>query len=301
MYAGAATRSDALGDKPHMTRSVSPLARAPVPVAWRFSARVAPDEEACLRIFYHVASVSNTAYDREPLPMAEVYIHGFSKQEQARLVEQARVLAPGVFEGLDFSGVEDLLEIGCGVGAELHLLAQRWPQLHLTGLDRSAAHLAAAKRFLPDTTAAKVRLVRGDALSLPFAEQSFDRVITIWMLEHVRDAAAILREALRVTRPTGRVICTEVDNATFGFDPPNPVIEGWWQRFNRYQQAAGGDPFVGSKLAEVAREIGGEGIEARTLPIIDSALDAGRRAILLDYLRDLLLSGADNLIAGGYA
>lgn len=233
--------------------------------------------------------------------MAEAYIHGFSKQEQIRLLEQARVLAPRVFEGADLSSVGDLLEIGCGVGAELDILAKRWPGLCLIGLDRSAAHLTAAQRFFSHSTSGKVRLVQGDAFSLPFADRSFDRVITIWMLEHVKNAAPILREALRVTRPTGQIVCTEVDNATFAFDPPNRAIEGWWQRFNLYQQAAGGDPFVGRKLAEVAQEIGAGEIEARTLPIIDSVLDAARRPVLLDYLRALLLSGADNMIADGYA
>ena len=47
------------------------------------------------------------------------YIHGFSSSEQARLIRQATVLEREVFRGLDFSDAVSLLEVGCGVGAEL--------------------------------------------------------------------------------------------------------------------------------------------------------------------------------------
>lgn len=230
--------------------------------------------------------------------MSTGYIHGFSRREQARLIEQSQVLAPKVFAGLDLSEVVDLLEIGCGVGAELRILGQRWPALRLTGLDRSRTHLSAAAEVLAGLPSA--RLVEGDAFALPFADGSFDRVITVWMLEHVRNPQRILGEALRVTRTAGQVVCTEVDNSTFAFDPPNPVIEGWWKRFNSYQQAGGGDPFVGARLARIATSVGCTRFQAMRLPIIDSRVDADRRPLLLDYLRDLLLSGADSLIAGGY-
>jgi ubiquinone/menaquinone biosynthesis C-methylase UbiE len=234
--------------------------------------------------------------------MAEGYIHGFSSAEQHRLVAQAQNLAPRVFEDLDLSGAQHLLELGCGVGAELAILRERWPHLALAGVDHSGSQLATARRVLaPGRWRPPVALVQSDALQLPFACAAFDRVITIWLLEHVKDPRGVLREALRVTRRGGAVICTEVDNATFGFDPPEPLIEGWWQRFNRYQQAAGGDPYVGAKLEAMARELGCAEVRVRVVPVIDSRADPQRRTLLLDYLRDLLLSGADNLIAHGYA
>ncbi len=55
------------------------------------------------------------------------YIHGFSEAEQQRLVRQAEVLAPNVFSAFDLSPHAEVLELGCGVGAELMLMRQRWP------------------------------------------------------------------------------------------------------------------------------------------------------------------------------
>jgi SAM-dependent methyltransferase len=235
------------------------------------------------------------------LPSPDRYIHGFSPGEQVRLLEQAEVLAPAVLDGLNLTGARNLLEIGCGVGAELRLMAGHWPRLHLTGLDLSPSHLgAAAVNLTHELAAGQVALVRGNAFHPPFADRSFDRVVTIWVLEHLADPVPVLREALRLLTPRGELICTEVDNARFGFAPEQPAIAEWWQCFNRYQSVAGGNPFVGAGLAEAAREAGAAWVEARPLRIMDSRAEPGRRLLLLDYLRDLLSSGAANMRAAGY-
>jgi ubiquinone/menaquinone biosynthesis C-methylase UbiE len=189
--------------------------------------------------------------------MSEHYIHGFSDAERQRLIDQAEMLSSAVFGGLDFLGDRRVLEVGCAVGAELHLLAQRAAHLDLTGLDLSNLHLRAGRAWLAGHP--RIGLVQGDACALPFADDSFDVGMTIWLLEHVPDAAAVVRELLRVVKPTGRVILTEVDNSTFGFDPPQPAISSWWDAFNRCQaQIGGGDPYVGGKLRRIAESLGAE-------------------------------------------
>jgi len=234
--------------------------------------------------------------------MTETYIHGYSEEERLRLTAQADILAPGVFGGLDFSGDRTLLEIGCATGEELRILARAWPNLQLTGLDRSEDHLAWGEQALAEEIrAGNIRLVRGDAYAMPFENAVFDVVLTVWMLEHVQDHAGILREALRVLRPEGRVILVEVDNSTFTLDPPVPEILDWWDRFSRYQEAAGGDPYAGGKLKAAAESVGAFGIVEERLEILSSRREPERRSEWLVYLKDLLLSGADNMIRGGYA
>ncbi len=231
--------------------------------------------------------------------MNQDYIHGFSAAEQARLIEQADILAPKVFSGVDYSGAGNMLEIGCGVGAELKQVARRWPGVHVTGVDLSGPHLRAAARHLaPELAGGTAALVRGNALALPFRDRSFDRVITIWMLEHVPDPCAVLREALRVLRDDGVMVCTEVDNASFHFDPPQAAIADWWARFNRLQMQHG-DPFVGGRLAEIAASLGAKGIQVEPVPVISSRAEPARRLQQLDYLRALLLSGAETMLRRG--
>lgn len=68
-------------------------------------------------------------------------------------------------------------------------------RVEVVGLDLHAATLSTAAAFAPH-----VPLVRGDAMKLPFADRSFDVVMTSMFLHHLPDdmAAAVLREMARV-------------------------------------------------------------------------------------------------------
>jgi trans-aconitate methyltransferase len=57
------------------------------------------------------------------------YLHGFSPEEQRRLVHQSLFLEPYVFDGIDLEFKTSLLEVGCGVGAQTKILCRRFPEL----------------------------------------------------------------------------------------------------------------------------------------------------------------------------
>jgi 2-polyprenyl-6-hydroxyphenyl methylase/3-demethylubiquinone-9 3-methyltransferase len=92
-----------------------------------------------------------------------------------------------------------VLDIGCGGGFLSNPLSKAG--FVVDGLDASADSLAVATQH--DSTG-KVRYTRGDALSLPFADDSFDVVCAMDFLEHVEDPARVVSEAARVLRPRGR-------------------------------------------------------------------------------------------------
>ncbi|WP_462321142.1 class I SAM-dependent methyltransferase [Halochromatium sp.] len=232
--------------------------------------------------------------------MSDHYIHGFSDAERLRLIAQAQMLSTPVFDGLDFSGAQHLLEVGCAVGAELHLLEQRASHLALTGLDLSGRHLQAGRSWLAEHE--RISLVQGDASSLPFADDSYDIGMTIWLLEHVHDAEGVIRELLRVVKPTGSIILTEVDNHSFGFDPAQPAISAWWDAFNRCQaEIGGGDPYIGSRLRQITEGLGAEVLTEAPRAVISSSDSTRSRADQLHYLRELLESGSERMLTHGYA
>jgi SAM-dependent methyltransferase len=69
-----------------------------------------------------------------------------------------------------------------------------------------ALDLAAAKLHRGRELTAAPALVRGDALDLPFADASFDRVMSICAIEHFDDGAAALAEMARVLAPGGELV-----------------------------------------------------------------------------------------------
>jgi ubiquinone/menaquinone biosynthesis C-methylase UbiE len=59
------------------------------------------------------------------------------------------------------------------------------------------------------------QVVQGDAQQLPFADRSFDIVISCETIEHVPDAQGALNEMYRVTQPGGRLFLTTPNYLNF--------------------------------------------------------------------------------------
>jgi SAM-dependent methyltransferase len=226
------------------------------------------------------------------------YLHGYTDDERARLRAQAGVLAPYVHHELPYAGSRRLLEVGCGTGAQLELLLDRFPALHVTGVDRAADQLAAARGVLA-RHAARARLVEADAARLPFEDGTFDAAFLCWILEHVESPAAVLAELHRVLAPGAQVVITEVVNATFHLDPPSPHVMRYWSAFNQHQQVLRGDPHVGAKLGHYLHHAGFRGIEVALREVILDDRDPAGRAELCRACTDLLLSASGALLAAG--
>jgi 2-polyprenyl-6-hydroxyphenyl methylase / 3-demethylubiquinone-9 3-methyltransferase len=92
-----------------------------------------------------------------------------------------------------------VLDVGCGAGFLANELAKQGHEV--TGLDASPRSLAAAARH--DETGS-VRYVNGDALDLPFGDQSFDVVCAMDFLEHVDEPRRVIGQASRVLAPGGQ-------------------------------------------------------------------------------------------------
>ena len=81
-----------------------------------------------------------------------------------------------------------LLDVGCGDGRLAHLLSEKRPDLSVEGVDV----LARKQTWFP------VKLF--DGTTLPYPEASFDGIMLIDVLHHVRDPMPLLRESMRVSR-----------------------------------------------------------------------------------------------------
>ena len=92
-----------------------------------------------------------------------------------------------------------LLDIGCGTGV---FLQNQQDTCHGFGLDFSTEALEFC------TARGLSRIIRGDAVSLPWPDNTFDIVTAFDLIEHVRDDTALVKEIRRVLKPGGSLLAT---------------------------------------------------------------------------------------------
>jgi ubiquinone/menaquinone biosynthesis C-methylase UbiE len=231
--------------------------------------------------------------------MAEFpYLHGFSKVEQDRLRKQARFAEYTIYQDVDFSRASNVLEVGCGVGAQSEILLRRFPNLLLTGVDKNQAQLDQAQAYLSSHpyTQDRYKLLQMDAAALDFPSAQFDGAFITFLLEHVPNPAMVLSEVRRVLRSGSTLYVSEVMNSSFLIDPYSPNTWKYWLAFNDFQIDSGGDPFVGAKLGNLLMQVGFSNIT--TTPKIwhfDNRQPAKRKD-MIEFWTELLLSASQQLI-----
>ena len=97
-----------------------------------------------------------------------------------------------------------ILDVGCGTGSLLQLARERFPAASLSGVDPSAEMLAAAA---PKLTGADLRRARAE--ELPFADGSFDLLLSTNSFHHWLDQPAGARELGRVSAPGAHVVLAD--------------------------------------------------------------------------------------------
>ncbi|WP_308290350.1 class I SAM-dependent methyltransferase [Mumia sp. zg.B53] len=106
-----------------------------------------------------------------------------------------------------------VLEAGCGEGYGADLLSRAAGSLFALDYDEYAAgHVRTA---YPD-----VPVVRGNLVALPYADASFDVVVSLQTIEHLWDQDGFVAECVRVLRPGGVLVVSTPNTLTF---PPGNI------------------------------------------------------------------------------
>lgn len=147
----------------------------------------------------------------------------------------------------------NVLDVGCGLGDDLIELAREvGPTGRVAGVDSSAALLKIAETNL-ENGLKNIRLFTGDALDLPFEDESFDRCRINRTLQHISEPKKALMEIYRVLKPGGRMLAFDNDWETFTYSGMNrelvrKVANYWCDSFP--------SGWVGRYLYGYFREIG---------------------------------------------
>ena len=114
-----------------------------------------------------------------------------------------------------------ILDVCCGTGDITAMLVEKNPDVLVCGLDFSAHMLDVARertKGLPN-----VMLVEGNAMQLPFDDDTFDSAVISFGLRNTPDYDQVVSEMVRVTRPGGCVACLDASV------PESAVIQPFYQ------------------------------------------------------------------------
>lgn len=117
------------------------------------------------------------------------------------------------FTHLPLADGDTVLDLGCGEGRHV-ISAYVEANVHSIGVDLALDDLRTTQEKFqafaePENTAKSFGLASANALELPFADDTFDKVICSEVLEHIPDYAGALREIERVLKPGG-LFCASV-------------------------------------------------------------------------------------------
>ncbi|MGJ9456819.1 demethylmenaquinone methyltransferase [Oceanobacillus sp. CF4.6] len=107
------------------------------------------------------------------------------------------------------------LDVCCGTGDWSVALARVVGiEGSVTGLDFSKNMLSVAEKKKEELNLDQLELIHGNAMELPFEDNSFDYVTIGFGLRNVPDYMTVLKEMHRVVKPGGKVVCLETSQPT---------------------------------------------------------------------------------------
>jgi trans-aconitate 2-methyltransferase len=136
----------------------------------------------------------------------ETPISDWDAQQYERFGEERLRPARDLLAGVPAIDARRIYDLGCGSGLSTSVLAARWPDARITGIDRSQAMLARARERLPGVHWVQADIAQFDANELP--ELVFANASLHWLADHRR----LLPRLLSLLSPGGVLAVQMPDN-----------------------------------------------------------------------------------------
>jgi SAM-dependent methyltransferase len=147
-------------------------------------------------------------------------------------------------------------DLGCGVGATTRTLAEMvGPSGAVTGVDVSAAQLEQGRNLCKAEGIANATFAQASATSTSLPRNSFDLVYCRFLLLHLVDPAAGLREMFELLKPGGVLVVEDGDLTSAGSSPPSSLH--WFaDLFGRLGPTRGLDYALANRLYHLVKAAG---------------------------------------------
>lgn len=196
-------------------------------------------------------------------------------QEFDRLSRQAKIILPlekRLWRHLELMSGSKVLDLGCGPGVITHALAEQVYPGEVIGIDASETLIQSApqlSQLAGNGRQLNITFHAGNVYNLDLPDELFDVVYVRLLFQHLAEPMKALASILRVLRRGGKLCILDVDDDWASLYPEPDSFSRLRQAIARLQQARGGDPWVGRKLAHYLNDAGFIQVQT-TMQLIDS-------------------------------
>jgi ubiquinone/menaquinone biosynthesis C-methylase UbiE len=188
--------------------------------------------------------------------MNRSYVHGYDNRENIRLQDQASALVDLLHSDTSYPAGCQVLEAGCGVGAQTVTLARNSPNALITSVDVSEASVNEAKGKVASSGLTNVQFEQADIFNLPYAPNSFDHIFVCFVLEHLSRPVEALQAIKRVLKVGGTITVIEGDHGSAYFYPDSEAAKMAIRCQVELQRRAGGNAMIGRELYPLLQSAG---------------------------------------------
>ncbi|MBN2774972.1 MAG: methyltransferase domain-containing protein [Prolixibacteraceae bacterium] len=184
----------------------------------------------------------------------EKYVHGYSRREAVRLMDQAKTLEELFHYDSIWPEGSKILEAGCGIGAQTKIIAPKNPDSQFYSIDISKDSILEAQKSINTLEIKNVIFQQANIFNLPFEENYFDHIFLCFVLEHLPNPTEALAKLKQVLKPGGTIMLIEGDHGSTYFHPDSAEAMEAVKCLVEIQKQLGGDANIGRKLFPILQE-----------------------------------------------
>lgn len=230
------------------------------------------------------------------------YIHGYSQREAQRLKDQAKTVADYLHYDTVWEKGSTILEVGCGVGAQTEIIAQKNPGAKIIAIDIAKDSIEIAKKRIQEAGIKNVIFQLQDIHTLKRDLNGlYDHVFICFVLEHLSQPVAVLNTIKNLVKPGGTITIIEGDHGSTLFYPDNKDARKVIHAQVALQKSKGGNANIGRELYPIMAAVGLKNIAVSPRQIyVDNSQAELVEGFIKNTFTAMIQGIATDLISEGY-